>query len=97
MYIYMRVCVYIYIYMSGGPIHYKSIILHFHVRFLISFASLQIFDVIFEVVTDLVQPNPSLQKTEVRLDKTPALLFSTSTTLVLELLSPAAGWNFVLW
>ena len=46
-------------------IHHKSLMLYFNVRFLISFASLQIFDVIFDVLTDLVQSNPSLDRKEV--------------------------------
>ena len=52
---------------------------------------------IFEVVTDLAQPNPTLNKKEVRPDKTTVLLFSGSKTLVLEPPSPAAGSIFVLW
>ena len=43
----------------------QSLILYFNVRFLIWIASLRIFDVIFEVLTDLVQSNPSLDKKEV--------------------------------
>ena len=53
--------------MSDGFYLDLRALLHFNVRFLISFASLRIFDVIFEVVTDLVQSNPSLDK------KTPVL------------------------
>ena len=44
--------------------YYKSRI-HFNVRLLISFASLRNFDVIFEVLTDLVQSNPSFCNREV--------------------------------
>ena len=55
---------YTHVHMSVG--FYKSLILHFNVLFLISFASLPIFEVIFEVLTDLVQSNPSLDQREVR-------------------------------
>ena len=46
-------------------IDYKNLIWHLDVRFLISFAPLRIFDVIFEVWTDLVQSNSSLDQKEV--------------------------------
>ena len=46
-------------------IHSNSPFLHATVRFLIFFASVRIFDVIFEVLTDLVQSHPSLDKKEV--------------------------------
>ena len=49
-----------------GSGHYQILILHFNVRFLIPFASLRIVDVIFKVLTDLVQSNPSLEEREVR-------------------------------
>ena len=63
-YIYTYTYIYIYTHMSDG-FYSKSLILCFNVRFLISFASLRIFDVIFEVLTDLVQFNPSFYKKEV--------------------------------
>ena len=50
---------------DGHSIHYRNQILCFHVRFLISFASLRIFDVTFKVLTDPVQSNSSLGKKEV--------------------------------
>ena len=60
----MYACTHLYI-RATAFVCFKSRMLHFNVRFLISFASLRILEVIFEVLTDLVQRNPSLDQKEV--------------------------------